>query len=992
MAKCEYSKCAADADFQALTDFPAQIHSTCVAVCVYMSLNNIKVNNSTVIEVDNEPISGSDNLVKSGGVFDKVTVPYVSYKKDVTATYMTNPTQVVDIRSGSQVKVKFIGISTDIPSSTYIQFGFNDANGQTIGGAHNIYATDNWESDFITLTDDAVLAWLIFYGNDWSGQSVEWKILERRKYVSDAILQLEEDKFDKSDVIQAVEKNNTTNVPSSGAVFEKVVSDYSYIKEIGAIPNSNPTQVIDIKTGNKVKCKINGLPNDLSSSNYIEFGYNDANEQTIGGAHNIYATDNWESDDITLTDNAVLAWLVFHGSGFDRRNVDWEVITQDFISEIIAPIQNDLLTKLRKSDVIQVIEKNNTTQVPSSGAVFEKVTFAKERTISKTVPAIRMTNPTQIVDIKSGEQVKFKFSGISALAATNYVQFGLNDANEQTIFHREVYASDNWESDFITLSRDAVLAWLIFYGSDWSGETVTWDIQVKTDVFVNDYVKNFKNIDLQKYQFVGDLLETERGYGIDYDSGEVVNSGYATVTIGPIPIDSSFKLLEVKNRISAAGAGIVFYTKSGTKLKPVGRANYSDETNELLEVPDGAVSFKCSAAYNKEHRVYFYTSRYEKNNYKLLELFGAEIGNRSNFGNSKIATNYCEGEGSSLSPYTSGDNTGGINTAINENTDRGGKVVIPIGEYTISSPIIIKKDCINLEGEIWNYPAHPNGVYESNNGSKLKLASSNIPAIKLSQIWNGWRIAQIGVAGTVSNGGTKGLFDKSNPGINCGLLINTYTDQFEVNRVSFEGLAAGIVGINCTWDAGIISRVNADGCNIGIYLETDSTYYDKIKDCILSDCPAFGMYIKSNSSFEGLEICGNVMVRNGGGLTSQQIEDFGGEDEIASCVIKGLRNSIFKHNFIHQPGVWMNSTSGTPTAEYQDMYGVLFDASMSSFENNNIQGDKGNIIRGNRVNVANNVMLSKLMIYGENHLVSGNILSEIVVYADGCYISNNQCT
>ena len=33
-AKNEDTKCAANADFQALTDFPAQIHSTYVAVCV----------------------------------------------------------------------------------------------------------------------------------------------------------------------------------------------------------------------------------------------------------------------------------------------------------------------------------------------------------------------------------------------------------------------------------------------------------------------------------------------------------------------------------------------------------------------------------------------------------------------------------------------------------------------------------------------------------------------------------------------------------------------------------------------------------------------------------------------------------------------------------------------------------------------------------------------------------------------------------------------
>ena len=38
-----------------------------------MSLSNIKVNDSTVIGVDEQPTTGSNNLVKSGGVFANIS-------------------------------------------------------------------------------------------------------------------------------------------------------------------------------------------------------------------------------------------------------------------------------------------------------------------------------------------------------------------------------------------------------------------------------------------------------------------------------------------------------------------------------------------------------------------------------------------------------------------------------------------------------------------------------------------------------------------------------------------------------------------------------------------------------------------------------------------------------------------------------------------------------------------------------------------------------
>ena len=51
-----------------------------------MSLTSINVNNTLVTSVDSEPTAGSDNLVKSGGVPDKISKLESDFygKKDCT--------------------------------------------------------------------------------------------------------------------------------------------------------------------------------------------------------------------------------------------------------------------------------------------------------------------------------------------------------------------------------------------------------------------------------------------------------------------------------------------------------------------------------------------------------------------------------------------------------------------------------------------------------------------------------------------------------------------------------------------------------------------------------------------------------------------------------------------------------------------------------------------------------------------------------------------
>lgn len=59
------------------------------------------------------------------------------------------------------------------------------------------------------------------------------------------------------------------------------------------------------------------------------------------------------------------------------------------------------------------------------------------------------------------------------------------------------------------------------------------------------------------------------------------------------------------------------------------------------------------------------------------------------------------GSGSAANPYTSKSGTGGIQEAINDLPAVGGKVVVPAGYYSITSPINPKGKAVIIEGQGW---------------------------------------------------------------------------------------------------------------------------------------------------------------------------------------------------------------------------------------------------------------------------------------------------
>lgn len=296
---------------------------------------------------------------------------------------------------------------------------------------------------------------------------------------------------------------------------------------------------------------------------------------------------------------------------------------------------------------------------------------------------------------------------------------------------------------------------------------------------------------------------------------------------------------------------------------------------------------------------------------------------------------YCWGDGSRSDNYASKDNKAGFGYALSSCVN-GGKVNVKSGCYLVGEPIVVDGNCINIEGDIWNYPSHPNGVYESYDGTKLKPTASAFPIMKFAN-GNGIRISQLGFNGIVSNGNTKGRFNYSNPSIDCGLELTTpYSDQFEFERLSFTGLACGIVAnkSSAQLDAFIIDRINADGCDVGMYFNIGSAIYGKIKDCIVADNPAHGFYFKG--SLSGSTISGMVFVRNGGGYSDTQKTALGA-DNLCAVYINKLNKSKFINNVIHNSGTYHDTTqSAEGTWEYQNASGLIFNSASSEIRGNDV--------------------------------------------------------
>lgn len=323
------------------------------------------------------------------------------------------------------------------------------------------------------------------------------------------------------------------------------------------------------------------------------------------------------------------------------------------------------------------------------------------------------------------------------------------------------------------------------------------------------------------------------------------------------------------------------------------------------------------------------------------------------------------------------DGTSGISTKLET---KGGNLILKKGIYNNRESIVISDDSVWLEGEVWNYPNHPNGVYESDNGCKIKMNNYAQPLIKYSG-GNGVKISNIGLNGTVTNGDTYDLFKFDSTNLYCGIEIPShYSDQFEISKVSFTGLGVGISGNNneAMLDAFIFDKLNTDGCDFGVYLNINLIVYAKIMNSIIADTLGCGMYFNSVGA-NGILIENNSFVRNGGNFSPSQINVL--RDNVCSVYLATLYDSIITKNFIHYAGTYKDTRNpDNIITTYQDTSGLVLTSHKSSLVNNSIVGCKkyGAILNGNYNLYSGNEMLynhNGIVVNGNNNNFSNNTLS-----------------
>ena len=313
--------------------------------------------------------------------------------------------------------------------------------------------------------------------------------------------------------------------------------------------------------------------------------------------------------------------------------------------------------------------------------------------------------------------------------------------------------------------------------------------------------------------------------------------------------------------------------------------------------------------------------------------------------------------------YTGDDNTSGIQSLIDYIvvTQKSGKIYLPNGVYIIKTPIVVNSKSLAIDGEVWNYPDHPNGVVPSTNGTVLKLDESNIFGIDLKS-GNGLCVYNIGIVG--SDWDTSGLFDRSNPSYNVGIFHRAgYSDQIDIRKCNFNGLASAFCaspGSGASQvDAASVHDCNMDGCDIGVIIDNATSIYSKWFNNLIADTPSYGIFM--SGVLNGVIIKGNTLVRNSGKFSSQQKADFATEG-VYAMYLSGASRCIICDNIIHMAGTFYDITDpqNPVTITDRDANGLYFSGNASA-------------INGNSVYSAEN---HSAVISGDNNTITGNYFSD----------------
>jgi parallel beta-helix repeat protein len=330
----------------------------------------------------------------------------------------------------------------------------------------------------------------------------------------------------------------------------------------------------------------------------------------------------------------------------------------------------------------------------------------------------------------------------------------------------------------------------------------------------------------------------------------------------------------------------------------------------------------------------------------------------------------CSGNGTEATPYTFQDNAAGINRLLftpNDLTQTRGKVVKLVnGRFNLNTPILFNHPNSRLQGDIANYPKDPNGITESQFGTKVVQQLANSSAIIISGATRyGWQeVNQIGFVSVQKGGdGNPDLVYKAQQ--NSGLFFNSAKrDQNKFSNLSFNNFSCAIYGdANTELDTAIFERINLDGNGQGFHYE-GTGFFCTLRDMVIADCPEPGLFFATKTfdqlfewTFDNL-----TLVRNGGGIADPT--------KNYSFVWGGHNSTITRCKFHDNGSYWKGGNN-----------------------NNNLFQPAGHLsINGSNNVISNNVMnkcrRNGIELYADRNMIINNTILNNGV--DGVFVSSNK--
>lgn len=339
---------------------------------------------------------------------------------------------------------------------------------------------------------------------------------------------------------------------------------------------------------------------------------------------------------------------------------------------------------------------------------------------------------------------------------------------------------------------------------------------------------------------------------------------------------------------------------------------------------------------------------------------------------------YTSGEGTERSPYHSKDGTAGLAQRLEAVADRGGRVFLPIGRYEITNTVTVDTPCTMLEGEVWNYSADPNGVFESSYGTKLRMKGRDFPALSVgrTRVVGGAVIQNIGVQGDLVGMDTRTLYDPLCPSAASGLYFGgSRVDQGEFSKLSFCGLGVGICADgNSEIDACLFDRFNADGCCVGVYFAPVASYYARFQRGVVADTPSYGVFVDGGVKKNILELTVEdiTLTRNCGSMPQ-------GNDATAAAVyIRNVTSANVRGCTIDCAGTFWYFAPNATQNRQRDTY-------KSRAVGIRIESDGCRILD----NIVNHSSDASISVKGNGNILNGNIVDgDVVIEGTGNTVSN----